>query len=80
VRIEKGGKPTVVIVAKAFVEEIATVSGHSNIPYLPFVCVDYEQSFLPLIPQQVEKVFDKMVKALTTPAKELERNIPGELK
>jgi hypothetical protein len=79
VRIEKGGKPSCLISATAFKEEVISHSALHGIPYLPFVVVDYDQEFLPIIPQQVEKVFNKMVRVLTTPAKELEKKIPGEM-
>jgi len=79
VRIEKAGKPTVLLAGPAFKEEVASHSKMYGIPYLPFVVIDYSQEVLPLIPQAVEKVFDKMVKALTTSSKELETKIPGEI-
>jgi len=41
--------------------------------------VDYAQEVLPLIPPAVEKVFPRIVKALTTPPKELEKHVPGEV-
>ena len=78
-RIEKGGKPAVLISAPAFKEEVISHSALHGVPYLSFVVVDYDQEFLPIIPRQVEKVFNKMVKALTTSAKELEKHIPGEV-
>ena len=78
-RIEKGGKPTILIAAPPFKDEIIKHAEIHGIPYLPFVVVDYDQSFLPIVPKQTEKVFDKMVKALTTPAEELEKHIPGEM-
>jgi len=79
VRIEKGGKPVVIVVAPPFREEVASHSRMHGIPYLTFVVVDYDQSLLPLVPAAVAKEFDKFVKALTTPAKTLEKNIPGEV-
>jgi hypothetical protein len=79
VRIEKKGRPTVLVSAPAFKEEVISHSALHGLPYLPYVVVDYDQEFLPIIPKQTEKVFDKMVKALTTPAEELQKNIPGEI-
>jgi len=79
VRIEKGGKPVVVINGPPFREEVASHTKMHGIPYLPYVTVDYAQEVLPLIPPAVEKVFPKIVKALTTPPKELEKHIPGEV-
>ena len=78
-RIEKGGKPTVLLSAPAFKEEAFAQAKIEGIPYLPVVVIDYDQSYFALIPQQTEKVFDKMVKALTTPTSELEKKIPGEV-
>ena len=78
-RIEKGGKPAVEIAGIPFREEVVTHSNLHGMPYLPFVCVDYAQEVLPLVPPAVSKVFDKMVKALTTPAEELMKHIPGEV-
>ena len=78
-RIEKGGKPTVLVVAIGFKGEVIAHSALHGIPYLPFVVVDYDQALLPAVPAAVGKTFDKMIKALTTPSKELERNIPGEM-
>jgi len=80
VRIEKGGKPTVLIAAPGFVPEVIKYSALNGIPYLAYVVVEYDQMFLPAIPQQIEKVFDRMVRALTTPAKELEKHVPGEVR
>jgi hypothetical protein len=79
VRIEKSGKPTILVAAAPFREEIASHSRMDGLPYLPFVVVDYAQEVLPLIPPAVEKAFDKMVKVLTTPVEELEKKIPGEM-
>jgi len=79
VRIEKGGKPAVVISGPPFREEVVSHSQMHGIPYLTFVVVDYAQEVLPLIPPAVEKVFDQIVKALVTPSKELEKHIPGEI-
>ena len=80
VRIEKGGKPAVLIAAPPFREEIASHSKMHGLPYIPYVVVDYKQQVLPLIPPPaVEKVSPKIVTALTTPAKTLEKTIPGEL-
>ena len=79
VRIEKGGKPAVVICAPPFREEVASHTRMDGIPYLPFVVVEYGQEVLPLIPPAVERAFDKIIKALTTPSKELEKKIPGEV-
>ncbi|MFH0749010.1 MAG: hypothetical protein V1915_03735 [Candidatus Bathyarchaeota archaeon] len=78
-RIEQGGKPTVLISAPPFKEEIISHSALHGIPYLPFVVVDFVQEVFVAIPPAVEKAFDKMVKALTTPATELEQHIPGEV-
>jgi hypothetical protein len=79
VRIEKGGKPVVLVAATPFKEEVASHSNMHGIPYLSFVTVDYAQEILPLIPPAVEKKFDKIVKGLTTPAKDLQKKIPGEV-
>lgn len=78
-RIEKGGKPAVLMIAPPFREEVESHSKMHGIPYLTYVVVDYKQEVLPLIPPAVEKVFDKVIKALTTPAKDLMKNIPGEM-
>ena len=78
-RIERGGKPAVVIASPPFREEVVSHSEMHGIPYLTFVVVDYAQEVLPLIPPAVEKAFDKIVKALSTPVKELQKNIPGEI-
>ena len=78
-RIEKGGKPAVLSVAPPFREEVASHSKMHGMPYLTFVVLEVTQDALPLIPSSVEKVFDKMVKALTTPVNELEKHIPGEV-
>jgi len=80
VRIEKGGKPTVLVSAPAFKEEVISHSALHGLPYLPYVVVNYDQEFLPIVPAETEKVFERMVKALTTPVKELMKNIPGEMK
>ena len=82
VRIEKGGKPTVLVVSiPAFSELVTSHSDMYGIPYLPFVIVGVHQENPPGIYQPaVRKIFNKMVKALTTSAKELEMNIPGEIK
>ncbi|MFH0748991.1 MAG: hypothetical protein V1915_03635 [Candidatus Bathyarchaeota archaeon] len=79
VRIEKGGKPTVLLVATPFREEVISHSKLHGIPYLPFVVLDYRQELIPLIPPAVKKAFEKILKPLTTPAKELEKQIPGEV-
>ena len=79
VRIEKGGKPVVLTVAPPFREEVASHTQMDGIPYLTFVVLNIGQEALPLIPPAVEKAFDRMLKALTTPAKELEKKIPGEV-
>ena len=50
-----------------------------GIPSLPFVVIEYAQHAVPLIPPATTKVFDKMVKAITTPKAELEKKIPGEV-
>ena len=68
------------IVSPPFIEEVVSHSTLHGLPYIPFVVVDYAQEVLPLIPPAVEKVFDKMIKVLTTSAEELEKNIPGEMK
>ena len=78
-RIEKSGKPVVVIVAPAFKNEFISRSTLAGMPYLPFVIVDYDQSFIPLVPQQVEKAFKSMIKALTIPVKDLEKIINTEI-
>ena len=78
-RVEKGGKPSVLISAPPFKEEIISHSALHGIPYLPFVVVDFVQEVFVAIPAATEKAFPKMIKALTTPAKELEKHIPGEV-
>ena len=79
VRIEKGGKPAVVLSATPFREEIASHSKMHGIPYLPFVVIEYRQELIPLIPPAVRSAFPKILRALTTPTKELEKHIPGEI-
>ena len=76
-RLEKGGRPTIVIATPPFREEVISHSRMHGIPYLTFVVM--EEHDLPLIPAGVEKNFDKMLRALTTPAEELEATIPGEI-
>ena len=49
-----------------------------GIPYLPFVVIDADPGHAN-VPEATENVFDKMVKALTTPAEELQKNVPGEM-
>ena len=78
-RIENGGKPAVLTVAPPFKEEVASHSRMHGIPYLTYVVLEVGQENIPLIPPAVEKGFDKMVMALTTPAKELQKKIPGEM-
>jgi hypothetical protein len=81
VRIEKGGKPTVLVISiPSFSELVASHSEMYGVPYLPFVIVGVHQENIPnvYIPA-VKKIFNKMVKGLTTPSKELEANIPGEI-
>ena len=65
--------------ATAFKGEVIATPALDGIPYLPFVVVDYDQEFYPSYLKPLKKAFDKMVKALTTPAKELEKKIPGEM-
>ena len=77
-RIEKGGKPTVLIATPFFREECISHSLMHGIPYLPFVVIDADPGHAN-IPEATEKVFDNMVKALTTPAEELQKNVPGEM-
>ena len=79
VRIEKGGKPAVVVAAPPFREEVISHSELHGIPYLSFVVVDYTQGDNTQLPDLVEKTFDKMVKALTTSADELQKKTPGEI-
>jgi hypothetical protein len=79
VRIEKGGKPIILTVNPAFRAEVASHTQMDGIPYLPFVVIDVGQEAIPLVPQAVEKSFDKLIKGLTTPAEVLEKNIPGEV-
>ena len=79
VRIEKGGKPTVVIASPPFRAEVISHSEMHGIPYLPFVVANVSQHVIPLIAVAIEKEFDKMVKALTIPAEELQKKIPGEI-
>ena len=78
-RIEKGGKPAVLLSATPFREEIISHSKMHGMPYLPFVVVDYRQELIPLIPPAVRSAFDKIIRPLTTPARELEKHIPGEV-
>ena len=78
-RIEKKGKPTCVLSAPGFREEVISHSQMDGIPSLPFVVIEYAQHAVPLIPPATTKVFDKMVKAITTPKAELEKKIPGEV-
>jgi hypothetical protein len=79
VRIEKGGKPTVVIGTAPFTEEVISHSRMHGIPSLPFVMIDPAQHGLPYLPAAVEGLFDKLLRALTTPATELEKHIPGQI-
>ena len=76
-RIEKGGKPVSVIATPPFREEVISHSRMHGIPYLSFVVM--EEHDLLLIPAGVEKNFDKMLRALTTPAEELQKQVPGEI-
>ena len=77
--MEKGGKPVVLMAGIQFKEEVASHSKMHGIPYLAYVTIDYAQELIPLIPPAVEKKFNMVVKALTTPAKDLQKNIPGEV-
>ena len=67
----------VVIATPPFREEVASHSRMHGIPSLPFVVM--EEHDLPLIPGGVEKNFEKMLRALTTPATELQGHVPGEM-
>ena len=80
VRLEKAGIPAVCIAAPPFREEVESHSRMHGIPYLTHVVVEYGQEVLPLIPPAVEKAFPLIVKGLTTPAEELMKIIPGEMK
>lgn len=77
-RLEKGGKPTVVIATPPFREEVISHSRMHGIPSLTFVVMDEHD--LSLIPGGVEKNFEKMLRALTTPAEALQATIPGEVR
>ena len=79
VRIEKGGKPAVFIISPAFREEAISHSRMHGMPYLQFVVVNYNKEVRSIIQPAVEQVFDKFVRALTTPASKLEKKIPGEV-
>ncbi len=78
-RIEKGGKPVVLSAAPGFRAEIASHSQMDGVPYLQFVVLEVGQEAITLVGPAVDKQFDKMVKALTTPAAELMKKIPGEM-
>jgi hypothetical protein len=49
-----------------------------GIPSLPFVVIDADPGHVN-VPEATEKVFDQMVRALTTPTEELQKNVPGEM-